>query len=363
MPAVPPSTPPLFDLACARCRSPYPDHGLPPNCTFCDGLWTYGERLAWAPPSDEPGLRAWAGALGLGPDELPERTIGRAPVRLGGVLAARDGSAPTGSFKERGAEVLLAACVRRGIGDVFLDSSGNAGIAVARAAAERGARCTVLVPESTAAGKLSLLEDTGARIEVVPGDRQATHRAARSRLSAGRGGTYASHIVQPAFHAGVATLAWDLERHLRRGRGSIERVLLPVGQGSLLLGTALGLERLVAAGRLPRLPRFHAVQLAGYAALAPEGPGEHPADRAPRAAGIAVPDPPRRTELVAWIERTGGDVTVVTDDEIAGAREELRQEGLPTDATGAAAWALLRDRPELAGAGTVVVLTSVEESG
>lgn len=382
--------PPLFDLDCVRCRAPYPEHGLPPTCPACGGFWTHGDRFAWRPPVDAAGLGAWSGALGLDPSELPDRAIGRPPVPHGGVLLLRDGSAPKGSFKERGAEVLLAACARRGIREVFLDSSGNAGVAAAKAATDRGIACRVLVPETTPSGKLDLLEEAGARVEVVPGDRQATHRAALARIGERIGRrieadagaeAYASHIVQPFFHAGVATLAWDLDRYLRRRNSDgepdreressgerrdgtaapIDRVLLPAGQGSLLLGIALGLERLVRAGRLPRMPRLHVVQLAGYASLAPGGPGRHEAGAPPDAAGIAVTDPPRREDMAAWIERTGGDVTVVTDREIARARQELRQEGFHTDPTGAAAWALLAKRPELAGEGTVAVLTSVEE--
>ncbi|MFP3940132.1 MAG: pyridoxal-phosphate dependent enzyme, partial [Thermoanaerobaculia bacterium] len=78
----------------------------------------------------------------------------------------------------------------------------------------------------------------------------------------------------------------------------------------------------------------------------------------PVAAGIAVADPPRRAEMAGRIEATKGDVTVVTEEEIAAARRELAGRGLGTDPTGAAAWAGLAKRPELRRDGTVVILTS-----
>jgi threonine synthase len=80
------------------------------------------------------------------------------------------------------------------------------------------------------------------------------------------------------------------------------------------------------------------------------------------AAGIAVAEPPRRAEMAAVVERSGGDVTVVTEEEIAGARRELAGRGFPTDPTGAAAWAGLQKRPELRREGTVVLISSREPS-
>jgi threonine synthase len=315
------------------------------------------------PPRPLPGLRSWAHLLGIEPEELSPRRLDRPPRRheIDGipVLLSQQGTppdpesddGPDGSFKERGAEVLAAACARLDLGEVFLDSSGNAGIAVAAATAARGIACRVLVPESTPRSKLDRLEALGARVEVIAGDRRAASAAAqglRGRLP------YASHVVQPFFHAGVATLAWDLFEELG---DTVDRIVLPVGQGSLLLGLALGFGRLLGAGRIERIPHLHAVQLAGYASLVPDARGR-PAG-APAAAGIAVLDPPRREEVAAWIERTSGDVTVVTDQEIATARLELEEAGFPSDPTGAAAWAGVRRRPELAGDTTVVILTSI----
>lgn len=365
-------TTPLFDLRCAERHHPYPLTGLPPRCPECGDFWEHGPTLLWRPPAQEPGLRAWADLLGLAPDELPERPLGRAPRRLDGVWIAQQGSPFelggrlfAGSFKERGAEVLIAACARRGVRSVFLDSSGNAGIAVARASAARGMACRVLVPASTHAAKLDALRALGAETDVVPGDRQKTHQRALE-LAGGAGdpgAAYASHIFQPFFLAGVATLAWDLVRRVDPDAGErprrIDRVLLPSSNGSLLLGLGLGFELLARAEAIERRPSLHAVQLSGYATLSPEGPGE-PDPGPPRASGIAVANPPRLEQMADQVQRTGGDVTVVREAEIATARERLAMEGVRTDPTGAAAWAALAKRPDLRSEGTVVILTSCE---
>lgn len=349
--------------ACLVCRARYPDDGLPALCPACGGFWGFPDGFPGKPPSSFEGdrrphaFRRWARALGLAPEELPERELGSGPTRLGDVLVLQQGSPSGGTFKERGAEVLAAVCARRGLRQVFLDSSGNAGLAMARACAARGIRCRVLVPESTPETKLRGLAAAGAAVDLIPGDRQAAADAAatlRGRLP------YASHVYQPFFPAGVATLGWEIAEAIERGP-RIDRIVLPTGNGSLLLGIALGL-----ASGLPKgtpSPTLHAVQLAGYASLAPhfgaDGPGER-APGPPTAAGIAVADPPRRAEMAAAIERSGGDVTVVTEEEIATARKELAAQGHATDPTGATAWAGLAKRPELRREGTVAILSSRE---
>src|ERR1700674_2635422 len=263
---------PLFSLACAACGDAYPDTGFPETCLLCGGFWRYGDGFAWRAPAEAAGaaaatagsLRRWATGLGVDTEGPAARSLASPPGLYapedgaGEVWVCQQGSAPTGSYKERGAEVMAAAALRRGQREIFLDSSGNAGIAVARAAAARGIRCTVLVPETTPAIKIERIREAGGQVEVVPGDRDATHAAAQ-----------------------------EWRRQLPGEGGDTEHWLLPAGNGPLLLGLSLGLSRLTRAGVIGSLPALHAVQLDGYAALAPGGPGEA-RPGAPTAAGIAI---------------------------------------------------------------------------
>jgi threonine synthase len=375
--ATPPE--PLFAAACAACGESYPPSGLPAVCPLCGGFFRHTAGFAWRAPSAATGLRRWAAALGLTAEELPARPLaspaGLYAVDLGGTLGAvgaapevwicQQGSAPSGSYKERGAEVMAAAAQRRGVREIFLDSSGNAGIAVARAASQRHILCSVLVPAATPAVKIERIRAAGGEVVLIPGDRDATHAAAqewRRRLP------YAAPFFQPSFLAGVATLAWDLAADL--GSPLPAHLLLPAGNGPLLLGLALGFSCLQRAGLISRLPALHAVQLQGYAALAPEGCGER-RPGPPTAAGIAIGNPPRRADLRHWLAATGGDVTTVSEADIAAARRELAERGWTADPTGAAAFAAYRRRTDLAalrpaegaaGPACAVIVTSREES-
>jgi threonine synthase len=423
-----------FDLDCEHCGERYPPDGLPPACPRCGGFWRFRSLPQPAESGTDQsklgGMRRWARVLGLAPEELPVQQVARPAERFDGVWIAHQGSAPAGSYKQRGAEVMAALCVRRGVREVFLDSSGNAGIAVAAACARRGIRCTVLLPSTTPPDKRRAIAAAGAVLEVIDGDRAATSAAAQALRASGARGTYASHIYQPSFVAGVATLVWDFQRSVdempedvqkgvwhrsaddtpegvwhprehppaqpkaeetpqgvwhppprhpppegvwhRSGNGGPKGDwYLPAGNGALLLGVEMGLDALAAAGQPPlgrHSCRLHAVQLAGYAALHPGGPGPR-APGPPVAAGIAISAPARREAMVRAVRRSGGSVVRVDERQIAAARASLAAAGYFTDATGAAAWAgflTVREATEVAAeppaaskpAQTVVLLTS-----
>lgn len=351
------TTGPGWRIGCRERGHPYPEDGLPHRCPACASPWAVtATQGAEAPPTGRSsGLRRHATRLGVGPNELPARLLASPARRLAGAWVSQQGSAPVGSFKERGAELLVAVARRRGLRELFTDSSGNAGLALARACAARGLRCRILVPRGTPAAMLEAIRRWGARVDRVPGDRAA---AARAAAELARDLPWASHVHQPHFRLGVATLAWELFEEL--GHRLPERVYLPVGNGSLLLGFQLGCEVLAREGGLAAVPRPHAVQLAGFATLTPAGPGG-PRPPRPRAVGIAIAAPPRLAEMRAGLERAHGDVVVVTGRQIARARRRLATAGFFVDATGAAAWAGYRSlRP--AGEEPLVVLTSRKEA-
>src|SRR5260370_29044894 len=117
---------PLFDLVCGACGEAYPETGFPAVCPRCGGCWRHGGGFGWRRPAPGAGLRRWAPALGLEPEELPERSLAGPPGLYtpgdggGEVWICQQGSAPAGSYKERGAEVMAAAADRRGVRELFL---------------------------------------------------------------------------------------------------------------------------------------------------------------------------------------------------------------------------------------------------
>ncbi len=243
---------------------------------------------------------------------------------------------PTGSFKDRGAAVTVALAAGLGVRRVVADSSGNAGLAVAAYSARAGLHAEVYVPEGTAPFKVEAMEAHGAAVVRVPGSREAAAAAARERAGSPAGGAwYASHVYQPAFVHGVKTLAFELWEQL--GRRAPGTVIVPAGNGTLVLGLGTGFGELQAAGRVPAPPAIVAVQAERCAPLAGREPGGPTV-----AAGIAIAEPPRAEQVRAAVAASGGQVVTVGEDAIVAARAGLGRLGVrvePTAAVGWAAWA------------------------
>ncbi|GAA2996683.1 pyridoxal-phosphate dependent enzyme [Streptomyces fulvorobeus] len=335
---------------CPVCRGPW-DLDFEITGTLSPGslagrvnsLWRYEEVLPLAAP---------ATTLGEGRTPL---------VPLTGTVSAKlDFLMPTLSFKDRGA-VMLAELARRLNPDrVVADSSGNAGTAVAAYCARAGLPCTVYVPEGTSPGKTEQIRAHGARLETVPGGREATALAARAAADT-PGTFYASHVFNPYFLHGTKTYVYELWEDL--GGSLPDAIAVPVGNGTLLLGAALATAELLAQGLIERRPALLAVQAEAVSPLATAfraGADDLPADEstAPTTAtaptlaeGIAIPRPPRARQILAAVRASGGTFLTVPEERIRGAQLDLAARGLHVETTGAVCWAAVGDWTE----GSVVV--------
>lgn len=254
-----------------------------------------------------------------------------------GVWLKLDFLMPTLSFKDRGSSVLVSHAAAIGVGRVISDSSGNAGTSVAAYATRAGLVAEVYVPAATSPKKVAQLNAYGAEVHQVAGSRQDAADAAIDAVTAG-GAFYASHVYNPLFHQGTKTFAFEVWEQL----GAMpDVVVLPAGNGTLLLGAAIGFAELVAAGLAPTPPRLVAVQAARCAPVAaafsrrpePGGSGETVAE------GIAITHPARGAQMLAAVRASGGTVVTVEEAEIVSARQALLARGIDVEPTAAAAWA------------------------
>lgn len=351
---------------CSSCGRSWAPADLRWLCT-CGGLLDLVGPLAdpFGPGADPVGapeaaspLVRYAAALppGAGRVDLGLSVTPVAEVRPG-VYVKADYEHPTGSFKDRGASVMLGGAADLGVHSVVVDSSGNAGKSAAAHAAAAGIDCTVYLPAGTAANKVAGISHYGATVVEVPGDRAAAATAAQEAVRAS-GRWYASHVHQPLFHHGVKTLAYELFEQIPDL--SSATVIVPAGNGTLVLGLWLGFGELVALGRLGHRPALTAVQAdrcAPLAGLAPAaagpggGAGSDPGGGAPSAAaGIAIADPRRAPQVRGAVMASGGRVLAVSEDEIAAARSDLAGLGFHVEPTGAVAWAGLARMVEGGGA-------------
>lgn len=309
--------------------------GAEPWRCSCGGLLDLAGPIV--DPVTDPARALPPGAGLVGPSPLDE--VGR------GVFVKSEFQLPTGSFKDRGAAAMIGTAAGAGVRSIVVDSSGNAGRAAAASARRAGMACTVLVPAGTDPAKLAAIAGYGADVVEVPGGRSATALAAQTRAREGAG-WYASHVYRPAFHHGVKTLAFELYEQV----ADLEVVVVPAGNGTLVLGVWIGFGQLVAAGRLDRSPRIVAVQAERCAPLLGWSPSVEPT----AATGIAIPDPPRAAQIRAAVRASGGEILAVTEEAIGAARAELVGIGFEVEPTGAVAWAA---RPAVPSGRVAFVLT------
>ncbi len=169
----------------------------------------------------------------------------------------------SGSFKARGMFNRLLQCQQEGqlpAAGVVVASGGNAGIAVADAAAALGLRCEVFVPASVPAAKRARLLALGAHV-VAQGDSYAQALAACEARQQASGALWMHAYDQPDVVAGAGTLALEIEAEA----GLPDRVLVSVGGGGLIGGIAAWCEGRCRVEALePRgAPTLHAARAAG----------------------------------------------------------------------------------------------------
>jgi len=269
---------------------------------------------------------------------------------------------PTGSFKDRGAALLVTALKAAGAREVVDDSSGNAGAALAAYAARAGLCATVYAPAHASPVKQRQIAVYGAEIVLTPGPRSEASRAARRAVENGAvsEAAYASHAYSPFFAQGMKTVPFELWVQLeKRAPGS---VVVPVGHGGLLLGLHRGFAELLAAGLIDRWPRLFGVQALACAPLArawERGASdvEPVEERATVAGGVRIAAPPWGRAILAGVRESDGSILALPDGEILAAQEKLAHQGVYVEPTSALVVAALERLGDRLGETPVAVLT------
>jgi threonine dehydratase len=242
-----------------------------------------------------------------------------------------------GAFKWRGA---LPTLERWGT-DVVTASTGNHGAAAAWAAKRLGLRATVFVPEQASSTKLALLERWEADVRRVGADLDEAKEAARA-FAEQRDLPFFEDGAEPAQYEGYAAIGEEIAAVLEPAA-----VIVPVGNGALLIGIARGL----GVG----------VRTIGVAAAA--APVMAESWRAGRvvessssdtiADGLAV-----RVAIplaVEELQAAADEMVLVTERELMRAVAAYDNAGIRAEAAAAAALAAL---PSLTAAGPIVLIVT-----
>ena len=329
---------------CAKCNNTYQVSPLRYKCDCGNPLNLVTDSRILPNPQVPAAMSLWRyrEALPIGEDtEIVTLGEGMTPlvpldVNTPEHFAKLDYLCPTGSYKDRGASVLLTHLKALGVDTLVEDSSGNAGAAIAAYSARAGIHCTIYCPESTSKGKLRQISAYGAELKLVAGNRMATTEAVKL---AAETTCYASHNWHPFFLEGTKTLAYEITEQL--GWRAPTHVLCPVGFGSIYLGLAIGFRELQTQGIIENVPRLLGVQPSVccpiYNAYAENGTSisrmKQTGDTL--AEGITAELPIRGDNILEALHLSNGAFTTVNGTDIEDGMKTLATKGIYVEPTSA----------------------------
>ncbi len=243
---------------------------------------------------------------------------------------------PTGSYKDRGASVLITYLKSLGVTEVVEDSSGNAGAAIAAYCARASIHCTIYCPTSTSESKLKQIAAYGAAIELIPGNRMATTEAVKQ---AAENICYASHNWHPVFLEGTKTIAYEI---VDQFHGNVpSHIICPVGFGSIYLGLYIGFREMCNEGIIDSVPRLLGVQPETCCPIYRAYINKTDTITRMRqtgktlAEGITAEIPIRGKMILEAIRDSNGAFTTVSDEEIKYGMTTLAGKGIYVEPTSA----------------------------
>jgi threonine synthase len=213
-----------------------------------------------------------------------------------------EGANPTGSFKDRGMSLAVTRAVERGVTRLVCASTGNTAASCAAYAARAGIDAVIVVPGGAiASSKLVQVRAVGGRVVEIDGSFSDAFAHAE-QLASEPGSTFVNSGGSEDRIEGQMSVAREIVDQL----GDVPDVVtLPYGGGGNTRAVARGFEELV--GTLPAL---------------------HPVEAARRpdtvASAIRIVEPVHAPWVREAVERSGGSLITVGDEELLEAWKELR---------------------------------------
>ena len=325
------------------------------RCECGEPLWLESDYGAfdWDDTADEPGMWRYRSLL---PVERPDgiaAAAGGTPLITAASLDAfagtnvhlkLEGDHPTGSFKDRGSALGVAAIDAGLVGDVAAVgtvSHGNMAMSTAAFAAAADVPCVVFVPDDIPPERLDVISQFGPSIVTVAGD---------------YGRLYDLTVTEGPTH-GVAFLNSDVPLRVEGQKTTTleicdafapdvpDALVMPVSSGGHASGAWKAIRELADCGAMTEIPELYFVQASACAPIAEAY--ESGADTVTRvdagdtiAYSIANADPPSGTRALRAARDTGGAVLSVDDDAILNARRALAVEaGISVESASATALA------------------------
>lgn len=331
----------MAKFVCTSCQKAYPTDTLEYRCE-CGGLfrldykiedfsldkiekkeWNIFRYKRFMPFEDETYKEVTMGE-GLSPIVAYDENL----------LMKVDYMMPTLSFKDRGAASLMTHIKSLGVDSLVQDSSGNAGNSIAAYSSRLGIACEIFVPEATSPKKINMIRSHGAKVHIIKGNRDRCADECRAYVEK-TGKYYANHVYNPYFYEGTKTYIYEVYEELSY---IPENIFIPLGNGTLFLGTIFALDHLRESKIIEKMPNIIAIQSENCPpfALAKKRGQRELGDFTPRptlAEGIAIGEPKRYRQILDYIYKYDIKVVTIPEEEILNSRDKLAKKGFYVEHT------------------------------
>ncbi|MYW96889.1 threonine synthase [Amycolatopsis rubida] len=245
---------------------------------------------------------------------------------------------PTHSFKDRVVAVALAAAREFGFEVLACPSTGNLANATAAAAARAGWRSVVLIPKSLERAKILTTAVYDGDLIAVDGNYDDVNRLATELAAEHPKWAFVNVNVRPYYSEGSKTLAYEVAEQL--GWRIPEQIVVPIASGSQLTKVDKGFRELGQLGLVDASPyQVFGAQATGCSPVSAAYRNGHdvvqPVKPDTIARSLAIGNPADGPYVLDVVNRTGGAIEDVTDEEVVeGIRLLARTEGIFTETAG-----------------------------
>ena len=168
-----------------------------------------------------------------------------------------DGLNPSGSYKDRATQLVVADALQKGITEIVTASTGNAACSLACLGASARLKIVIFAPESAPPAKLIQIQVHNAELHKVQGSYDDAFKAAleytKTHNCMCRNTGYHPLTIDGKKSAG-------LEIYIQNGFKVPDWIIIPVGDGVILTGIYKAFVDLQRAGIIQKLPQLLCVQ-------------------------------------------------------------------------------------------------------
>lgn len=290
-------------------------------------LWRYKELL----PVGEKIVDLKAGFTPLHKAENLAEKLGMKELYV-----KNDSVNPTFSFKDRVVSVAVSKAIEFGFDTVGCASTGNLANSVAAYAAKAKLKCYIFIPADLNIGKILPTLAYGPNLISVEGNYDDVNRLC-TEVAGYYNWAFVNINLRPYYSEGSKTLGYEVAEQL--GWEAPERVVVPVGSGSLLTKIWKGYHELLELGLIDEVKtKLTAAQATGCSPVVTafrSGAEIKPVKPKTIEKSLAIGNPADGYYALKALKESGGTAGSVSDEEIIeGIKLLARTEGIFTETAG-----------------------------